>query len=93
MRTLNKAGKVGNNLSGPYAGLNILTAGTYSKSKSLQLPFRYCYTGILVGFQQKIFNRGFIDISLSKPFHESAKSLTAFYNKRPVFDFKLGFAL
>ena len=93
MRTLNKAGKVGNNLSGPYAGLNILTVGIYSKSKSLQVPFRYCYTGALVGFQQKIFNRGFIDISLSKPFHESAKSLTAFYNKRPVFDFKLGFAL
>ena len=93
MRTLNKAGKAGNNLSGPYAGFNILTAGAYDKYKTLRLPFRYCYTGILVGFQQKIFDRGFIDISLTKPFHESTQSVTALYNKKPVFDFKLGFAL
>ena len=93
MRTLNKAGKAGNNLSGPYAGFNILTAGAYDKYKTLRLPFRYCYTGILLGFQQKIFDRGFIDISLTKPFHESTQSVTALYNKKTIFDFKLGFAL
>lgn len=93
MKHFNRLGKTGNNLSGPYIGLSVLSTGAHGSSPSNKIVQQYCSTGFLLGFQQKLFKKGFFDINLAKPFHESKNSITSIWNKQTIFDFKLGFAL
>ena len=90
-------GKTGNNLSGVYAGLNNVGFGSYgfSKNDRYKNTFRFSpifvTTGLLMGYQRKLFQKGFIDINLSKGLLNRHPYLLGPSNF--IFDFKLGFAL
>ncbi len=90
-------GKTGTNLSGVYAGLNNVGFGSYGFSKNdlYKNTFRFSpifvNTGLLMGYQRKLFQKGFIDINLSKGLINRHPYLLGPSNF--IFDFKLGFAL
>lgn len=92
-----RAGKSGNNLSGIYAGLNNVFSGSFGFiendrfRRSFDFAPMFINTGLLVGYQRKLFKNGFIDLNISKgllnrhPYHLGPSNF--------IFDFKLGFAL
>lgn len=92
-----RAGKSGNNLSGIYAGLNNVFSGSFGFiendrfKRSFDFTPMFVNTGLLMGYQRKLFKNGFIDLNISKgllnrhPYHLGQSNF--------IFDFKLGFAL
>jgi len=91
-----RAGKAGNNLSGVYTGLNNVIFGSYGFSKNDRnqdtFDFKplFVTTGLLMGYQRKLFKNGFIDLNLSKGVIDDHAYLLGPSNF--IFDFKLGFA-
>ena len=92
-----RAGKSGNNLSGFYAGVNNVFFGSYGltendryKSASGFAPM-FVNTGLLMGYQRKLFKNGFIDLNITKGLLDREPYLLGRNNF--IFDFKLGFAL
>ncbi|MBB3837264.1 hypothetical protein FHS57_001258 [Runella defluvii] len=92
-----RAGKSGNNLSGIYAGLNNVFSGSLGFiendrfKRSFDFTPMFINTGLLVGYQRKLFKNGFIDLNISKGLLNRHP-----YNLGPsnfILDFKLGFAL
>jgi hypothetical protein len=92
-----RAGKAGNNLSGVYAGLNNVIFGSYGFSKNDRYKndtfvFKplFVTTGLLLGYQRKLFKNGFIDLNITKGLFDSKPYSLGSNNF--IFDFKLGFA-
>jgi hypothetical protein len=92
-----RLGKSGNNLSGVYAGLNNVFLGSYGFIKNDRYKHNFDFTpmfintGLLIGYQRKLFKNGFIDLNISKMLLDRHP-----YSLGPsnfIFDFKLGFAL
>ncbi|AXE18121.1 hypothetical protein DR864_10420 [Runella rosea] len=92
-----RAGKSGNNLSGLYAGVNNVFFGSYGflENDRYKLAFdltpMFVNTGLLMGYQRKLFKNGFIDLNITKGLLDREPYLLGPNNF--IFDFKLGFAL
>jgi hypothetical protein len=91
-----RAGKSGNNLSGLYAGLNNVFLGSYGfiendrYNRAFDFTPMFINTGLMLGYQRKLFQNGFIDLNISKGLLDRKP-----YSLGPsnfIFDFKLGFA-
>jgi hypothetical protein len=91
-----RAGKAGNNLSGVYAGVNTIFFGSdgFSKNDRYKSNFdfkpQFVNTGLLMGYQRKLFKNGFIDLNITKGLLDREPYLLGPSNF--IFDFKLGFA-
>jgi hypothetical protein len=105
----------GNNLSGVYIGNNTTFWGLYGLATTNRYSNRYSdkpqfiNTGLLLGYQQKLFKNGFIDLNISKGLFNNHPYYYTYYlwmpNKLPawtpysflknnfILDFKLGFTL
>ena len=92
-----RLGKAGNNLSGLYAGLNnvFLSSYGYTKNDRYKNSFGnsafFVNTGLMLGYQRKLFKNGFVDLNLTKGLLERAPYILGRNNF--ILDFKLGFAL
>ncbi len=97
MNRLVRLGKSGNNLSGFYAGVNNIFYGSYGfiENDRYKLAFdlapMFVNTGLLMGYQRKLFKNGFIDLNITKGLLDREPYLLGPNNF--IFDFKLGFAL
>ncbi len=105
----------GSNLSGVYVGNNTTFWGLYGLSTTNRYSNKYSdkpqfiNTGLLLGYQQKLFKNGFVDLNISKGFFNNHPYYYTYYLWMPnmlhlwtphsflrnnfIFDFKLGFAL
>jgi len=90
-------GKSGNNLSGLYAGLNTIFFGSHSSLKtelyknSFTFTPTFINTGLLLGYQRKLFKNGFVDLNLTKGLLDRKPYVLGINNF--LLDLKLGFAL
>lgn len=90
-------GKSGNNLSGLYAGLNTIFFGSHSSAKtelyknSFTFTPTFINTGLLLGYQRKLFKNGFVDLNLTKGLLDRKPYVLGINNF--LLDLKLGFAL
>ncbi|MFN8346044.1 MAG: hypothetical protein U0X91_13615 [Spirosomataceae bacterium] len=103
----------GNNLSGVYVGSNTTFFGVHTHTVTNRYSNttgdkpQFLNTGLLLGYQRKLFKNGFIDFNLSKglfnnyPYYYSLWVPNELYAWTPhslqknnfIFDFKLGFVL
>lgn len=86
----------GSNLSGLYGAFSLFNSTERTSINSQNFYLNSFELGPTLGFQQKIFNRGYIDyhFSFSKSINESRnfpRSISGEFSFRP--SFKLGFAL
>ncbi|MCA0233315.1 MAG: hypothetical protein LCH91_22805 [Bacteroidetes bacterium] len=92
-----RMGKSGNNLSGIYTGINNVFWGMYSISKNersrniIKYPPTFINTGLLLGYQRKLFKNGFIDLCITRGLLDKEPYVLGRSNF--ILDFKLGFAL
>ncbi|MCA0233316.1 MAG: hypothetical protein LCH91_22810 [Bacteroidetes bacterium] len=92
-----RLGKAGNNLSGFYTGINnhFLRSNGYVKNNRYKNSFGnsafFVNTGLMLGYQRKLFKNGFIDLNLTKELLASSPYIMG--KNSFILDFKLGFAL
>ncbi|WP_428657155.1 hypothetical protein [Runella sp.] len=93
-------GKAGNNLTGVYTGLNNIFSSSHWYTKNDRYTINGSYnplfvsTGLMIGYQRKLFKNGFIDLNVSKGLvnHDFYYHYLMGHG-RLIFDLKLGFAL
>ncbi len=97
MKKQRLSGKAGNNLAGMYAGVNNIFYSSYGALKNNVYELKneikptHTNTGIMLGYQRKIFQNGFIDLNISKGLLNRYPYVIG--KRNFIFDFKLGFAL
>ena len=92
-----RLGKSGNNLSGLYTGLNTIFFGSHSSAKtelyknSFTFTPAFINTGLLLGYQRKLFKNGFVDLNVTRGLLDRKPYVLGINNF--LLDLKLGFAL